>query len=278
MVSLCLSGRAFVTSAPERLRSCRSSGGKASEETPRSGRRRSLLDSRTPPPEIIDVSPVATRVLASASLILRGLGRREGHSLIKCPGGALASVQEFPCIPGPSPSIFQHMHDRVASVHTPHPPVVYAARGRMYELCAFKISLGTLPKAACRKHGTDRGRGWVNTLIESPLRMMLVHMLGKKMFIENPPYRVSDRGGRSYGIPPLDRVAPSPEILHRHALLLASPPWGTRASHGLSTATERPALALLPGCLPPAPTPSASSYPPVLPSSPPKNIGYRPPP
>jgi hypothetical protein len=44
----------------------------------------------------------------------------------------------------------------------------------------------------------------------------------------------------------------------------------TRDSHGLSSASERRALALLPGRPPPAPTPAANSDPPI-PSSPPKS-------
>jgi hypothetical protein len=49
--------------------------GKAGEKTPRSGRRRSGLDSCLSPPEVLAAPPDATRHLAESSLLLRGLGR-----------------------------------------------------------------------------------------------------------------------------------------------------------------------------------------------------------
>jgi hypothetical protein len=76
-------------------------------------------------------------------------------------------------------------------------------------------------------------------------------------------------GGRSRGSPPPNRVVTPAASLLRPTSRLVSLPWKTRVPHGLSGASERPIMVLLPGRPPRAPTPAANSNPPV-PSSPPK--------
>jgi hypothetical protein len=56
-------GRAYVTYGHVRLRSCRRWGGGGACENPH-GRRRSRLDSRTPPSEIDVAPPVASRLIS----------------------------------------------------------------------------------------------------------------------------------------------------------------------------------------------------------------------
>jgi hypothetical protein len=76
------------------------------------------------------------------------------------------------------------------------------------------MTLGTLPIADFRQLGTDWGRGWSNSLIESPLYK---RFRVQKYLFENPPYRVflAAAAGRSCVPPPPDGVAPPAATLLR---------------------------------------------------------------
>jgi hypothetical protein len=86
------------------------------------------------PSERTAAPPFKARFLALASLLLRGLGRIEGHSLLRCPTSAHASVPKFSHVPGPSPTVFQHIPNRDVSVRTLLWWLTLLG-GRMYEQC-----------------------------------------------------------------------------------------------------------------------------------------------
>jgi hypothetical protein len=81
----------------------------------------------------------------------------------------LASVPHFfSCPPAFAVSFPTHVLSRCGR---PYPPsVVYVVKARLCEKCDVVISLAILHEAAYRYIGTDWGKGWWNTRIESPLR------------------------------------------------------------------------------------------------------------
>jgi hypothetical protein len=97
-VSVRSSRWAYLAYAPLRLQSCRSWGKR------QVGKKPSLMSPTVPsrsmhtlvrdnPSEITEITPlVAARLLAWASLLLRGLGRREGHGFTLCPACTPSSV------------------------------------------------------------------------------------------------------------------------------------------------------------------------------------------
>jgi hypothetical protein len=110
---------AYMTSTHVRLRSYRSLGGgeEGGQKSPRSCRRRSRLDPRTPSSENVVTPHVAIVLIEYASLLLRGLGSKEGHSLKQCPIGAHVSLLEFI-----TPSILRRLLSNTCTI-APNPPV-----------------------------------------------------------------------------------------------------------------------------------------------------------